>query len=260
MQSVIFTVFLDFCDKSVHLLPKLRVFSFFERNTEVCCRIGFFETIDVHSFPFHTRIIRHIVQNNIYFTLCQSKHHIGNGNKLFNGCIRENVMDDRSCVCTRGDTDVCILIILKRLYIVLLMDNKRIFTPEQLHYLRLLSKQFPTVQAAGAEIIKLKTILNLPKGTEHFMSDIHGEHEAFLHILNSGSGEVKEKLEELFGNAMTQRDRNDLATLIYYPASKLALVGKCVGVGAAGMVLYLLCMGPMVPTKEILQKLRRGRK
>ncbi len=104
------------------------------------------------------------------------------------------------------------------------MDNKRTFTPEQLHYLRLLSRQYPTVQAAGTEIIRLQAILNLPKGTEHFMSDIHGEHEAFLHILNSGSGEVKEKLEELFGNVMTQRDRNDLATLIYYPQSKIALV------------------------------------
>ena len=104
------------------------------------------------------------------------------------------------------------------------MDNKRVFTPEQLHYLRLLSKQYPTVQTAGTEIIRLQAILNLPKGTEHFMSDIHGEHEAFLHILNSGSGEVKEKLEELFGNSMTQRDRNDLATLIYYPRSKIALV------------------------------------
>jgi len=102
--------------------------------------------------------------------------------------------------------------------------DKRAFTSEQLHYLRLLSKQYPTVQAAGTEIIRLQAILNLPKGTEHFMSDIHGEHEAFLHILNSGSGEVKEKLEELFGNAMTQRDRNDLATLIYYPQSKIALV------------------------------------
>ena len=105
-----------------------------------------------------------------------------------------------------------------------MMDNKRVFTPEQLHYLRLLSKQFPTVQAAGTEVIRLNAILNLPKGTEHFLSDIHGEHEAFLHILNSGSGEVKEKLEELFGNSMTQRDRNDLATLIYYPQSKIALV------------------------------------
>ena len=104
------------------------------------------------------------------------------------------------------------------------MDNKRIFTDEELHYLRLLSRQYPTVEAAGTEIIRLQAILNLPKPTEHFMSDIHGEHEAFLHILNSGSGEVKEKLEELFGNSMTKKDRNDLATLIYYPTSKLALV------------------------------------
>ena len=104
------------------------------------------------------------------------------------------------------------------------MDAKRTFTPEQLHYLRLLSKQYPTVQEAGTEIIRLQAILNLPKGTEHFMSDIHGEHEAFLHILNSASGEVKEKLEELFSNSMTQWDRNDLATLIYYPTAKLALI------------------------------------
>ena len=104
------------------------------------------------------------------------------------------------------------------------MNNKRIFTDEELHYLRLLSRQYPTVEAAGTEIIRLQAILNLPKPTEHFMSDIHGEHEAFLHILNSGSGEVKEKLEELFGNSMTRKDRNDLATLIYYPTSKLALV------------------------------------
>ena len=104
------------------------------------------------------------------------------------------------------------------------MDNKRIFTEEELHYLRLLARQYPTVEAAGTEIIRLQAILNLPKPTEHFMSDIHGEHEAFLHILNSGSGEVKEKLEELFGNSMTRKDRNDLATLIYYPTSKLALV------------------------------------
>ena len=104
------------------------------------------------------------------------------------------------------------------------MNNKRIFTDEELHYLRLLARQYPTVEAAGTEIIRLQAILNLPKPTEHFMSDIHGEHEAFLHILNSGSGEVKEKLEELFGNSMTQKDRNDLATLIYYPTSKLALI------------------------------------
>ena len=104
------------------------------------------------------------------------------------------------------------------------MLNKRNFTPEQLRYLQLLSKQYPTVQAASTEIIRLQSILNLPKGTEHFMSDIHGEYDAFLHILNSCSGEVKEKLKEIFGNTLSQRDRNDLATLIYYPKSKLELI------------------------------------
>ena len=104
------------------------------------------------------------------------------------------------------------------------METKQAFTAEQLHYLRLLSKQYPTVRAAGSEIIKLRTVLNLPKGTEHFMSDIHGEYEAFLHILNSGSGEIREKLKELFSGVMLQQDINDLATLIYYPKAKMALV------------------------------------
>jgi len=100
---------------------------------------------------------------------------------------------------------------------------KRTFTPEQLRYLQLLSKQYPTVQAASTEIIRLQSILNLPKGTEHFMSDIHGEYDAFLHIMNSCSGEVKEKLKEIFGNSLSQRDRNELATLIYYPKAKLEM-------------------------------------
>ena len=106
------------------------------------------------------------------------------------------------------------------------MVNKKTFTPEELHYLRLLGKQYPTVQAASAQIINLQAILNLPKGTEHFISDIHGEYEAFTHILNSCSGVVKEKLDEIFGTSMSQHDRNELATLIYYPEEKLALVAK----------------------------------
>ena len=104
------------------------------------------------------------------------------------------------------------------------MYSKRTFSKDELRYLQLLSRQYPTVQDASTEIINLQAILNLPKGTEHFISDIHGEHEAFLHILNSCSGEVKEKLDELFGSTLSQRDRNELATLIYYPSEKLALV------------------------------------
>ena len=104
------------------------------------------------------------------------------------------------------------------------MDSKMVFSPSELRYLKLLAKQFPTVQDASNEVIRLEAILNLPKGTEHFMSDIHGEHEAFLHILESSSGEVKEKLHEFFGNQLSEEARNDLATLIYYPEAKLNMV------------------------------------
>ncbi len=104
------------------------------------------------------------------------------------------------------------------------MDTRTTFSPERLAYLQLLAKQYPTVQAASTKIINLRTILNLPKETEHFMSDIHGEYDAFLHILNSCSGEVKEKISDVFGATLSQRDRNELATLIYYPKAKLALV------------------------------------
>ena len=104
------------------------------------------------------------------------------------------------------------------------MVNRTTLSSERIAYLQLLAQQYPNVQAASTEIIKLRTILDLPKGTEHFMSDIHGEYDAFLHILNSCSGEVKEKIKDVFGNTISQRDRNDLATLIYYPKSKMALV------------------------------------
>ena len=104
------------------------------------------------------------------------------------------------------------------------MTSKVTFTPEELRYLKLLAKQYPTVQAASTEIINLQAILNLPKGTEHFISDIHGEYEAFLHLLNSCSGVVKEKLDELYGTSLSRHDRDQLATLIYYPEEKLELV------------------------------------
>ena len=104
------------------------------------------------------------------------------------------------------------------------MTSKKTFTPSELQYLKLLAKQYPTVQAASTEIVNLQAILNLPKGTEHFISDIHGEYEAFLHILNSCSGVVKEQLDELYGTSLSRHDRDQLATLIYYPEEKLELV------------------------------------
>ena len=90
-----------------------------------------------------------------------------------------------------------------------------------IRYLTLLSREFPSVDSASAEIIKLQAIRSLPKGTEHFMSDIHGEHEAFLHILGNASGAIYEKIDELFGNSLTPEERRSLAVLIYYPVERL---------------------------------------
>lgn len=106
------------------------------------------------------------------------------------------------------------------------MKPRKNYKPEELRYLQLLARQYPTVHAAGTEIVNLQAILNLPKGTEHFISDIHGEYEAFQHILNSCSGVIKEKLDDLYGNSLSRKDRDELATLIYYPEEKLALISK----------------------------------
>ena len=95
------------------------------------------------------------------------------------------------------------------------------FPPERLEYLKLLARQYPSVQSACTEIINLRAIQNLPKGTEHFLSDVHGEFEAFQHILNSASGVVRVKIDELLGATVPRSDRDQLATLIYYPEEKL---------------------------------------
>ena len=101
------------------------------------------------------------------------------------------------------------------------MREPTAYRPENLHYLKMLARQYPTVQAACTEIINLQAILNLPKGTEHFISDVHGEHEAFLHILNSASGVVREKLDQIFSTSVSKSDLDQLATVIYYPREKL---------------------------------------
>ena len=101
------------------------------------------------------------------------------------------------------------------------MSSHKTYTPEELRFLRTLSRQYPTLRAAGAEIINLQAILNLPKGCEHFISDVHGEHEAFLHILNSCSGVVREQLDILYRDSIPHAKLDQLATLIYYPEEKL---------------------------------------
>lgn len=94
----------------------------------------------------------------------------------------------------------------------------------ELKYLRSLAHQYPTIAAASTEIINLQAILNLPKGTEHFLTDIHGECEQFNHVLKNGSGSVKRKIDEEFGNTLSSKDKKSLATLIYYPKEKLDIV------------------------------------
>ncbi len=96
-------------------------------------------------------------------------------------------------------------------------------TPDNMKYLRLLSEKYPSIRATTREIINLTAILNLPKGTEHFMSDLHGEYEAFCHILNNCSGVIREKLDLIYADSLSAEEKDELCTLIYYPADKLRL-------------------------------------
>lgn len=97
---------------------------------------------------------------------------------------------------------------------------------ESIKYLKLLAKQYPTIAAASTEIINLEAILNLPKGTEHFLADLHGEYEPFVHVLKNGSGAVKIKIQDVFGNSLMDCEKKSLATLVYYPEQKLEIVQK----------------------------------
>lgn len=101
-----------------------------------------------------------------------------------------------------------------------MLDNER------LHYLEQLSELYPSISRASAEIINLQSILNLPKGTEHFISDIHGEYDAFSHVLRNGSGAVRKKIDDVFGHTLSSGDKLTLATLIYYPREKMELIKK----------------------------------
>ena len=94
------------------------------------------------------------------------------------------------------------------------MAKHRTYTENDLRYLKMLARMFPTVRAAATEIINLNAIMNLPKGCEHFISDVHGEHEAFLHILNSCSGVIRERLDELFANVVSRDELNQLAQCV----------------------------------------------
>ncbi len=96
----------------------------------------------------------------------------------------------------------------------------------ELRYLKLLAQQYPSIRAASTEIINLSAILELPKGTEHFISDIHGEYESFLHVLRNGSGSIKRRIEEIFEYTLDDQEKRNLATLIYYPEQKMPAIIK----------------------------------
>lgn len=104
------------------------------------------------------------------------------------------------------------------------MTTKNFDFAKDTRYLELLSNSFPTIAEASTEIINLQAILNLPKGTEHFLADLHGEYEAFQHVLKNASGNIKRKVNELFGNTLREAEKRELCTLIYYPEQKLELV------------------------------------
>ena len=91
-------------------------------------------------------------------------------------------------------------------------------------YLDLLAQKYDTEEKVVTEIINLEAILHLPKGTEHFVSDLHGEYQAFQHVLRNGSGNVKEKIKDLFKNVLSDQEINEFATLVYYPEEKLPLI------------------------------------
>ncbi|MGM9803635.1 MAG: fructose-1,6-bisphosphatase [Muribaculaceae bacterium] len=97
-------------------------------------------------------------------------------------------------------------------------------SPDQLRYLQLLARDFPNIATASTEIINLQAILNLPKGTEHFLADLHGEYEAFQHVLRNASGAIKRKVKEIYNETLSSKDQKELCTLIYYPELKLELV------------------------------------
>lgn len=105
-------------------------------------------------------------------------------------------------------------------------NNTIQFTDEKIKYLELMAKEYPSIPSVCRGIINLNAILNLPKGTEHFMSDIHGEYESFYHIMNNAAGVIKEKVDFIFAKNMNPRERQEMCTLIYYPEEKIKLLKR----------------------------------
>ena len=134
-------------------------------------------------------------------------------------------------------------------------------TDERLRYLTLLSEKYPTVRSLSREIINLTAILNLPKGTEHFMSDLHGEYEAFCHILNNCSGVIREKVDMLYGDSLSDEARKEICTLIYYPEEKLTMF-RHAGVATHGwyrvIINHMIEIARLLSSKYTRSKVRKA--
>jgi len=133
---------------------------------------------------------------------------------------------------------------------------------KDLKYLKLLSKSFPTVSEATTEIINLEAILNLPKGTEHFITDIHGEHEAFRHVLKNASGVIRKKVEAIFGHRLRESEKRELCSLIYYPHEKIAVIkereGKEIDDWYKMVLVQLISVCSNVSSKYTRSKVRKA--
>ena len=132
----------------------------------------------------------------------------------------------------------------------------------KLKFLKLLSESFPTIGATTREIINLKAILNLPKGTEHFLTDIHGEYHAFNHVLRNGSGVIKDKIEDIFGDTLEEKFKKQLATVIYYPEQKIAFMQEQEGIDMKSWyrvtILRLIKVCKVVSSKYTTSKVRKA--
>lgn len=141
------------------------------------------------------------------------------------------------------------------------MVNNEMSNIHELKYLKLLSKQFKSIGETATEIINLQAILNLPKGTEHFLSDVHGEYEAFDHVLRNGSGAVKEKIEDVFGESLTEFEKVELATVIYYPGEKIDLLsigGRNIDMWFKSIIKRLVEVCSVVSSKYTSSKVKKA--
>lgn len=132
---------------------------------------------------------------------------------------------------------------------------------DKLKFLKLLSESFPTIGSTTTEIINLKAILNLPKGTEHFLTDIHGEYQAFNHVLRNGSGVIKDKIDDIFGDTLEEKFKKQLATVIYYPEEKVNFIqelGTDMESWYRVTILRLIQVCKVVSSKYTASKIRKA--